>query len=242
MGETVLPGALECFTDGARRVVTLAEEEAGVLKHNYIDTEHILFGLIRERDGIAAKVLESLGISLDGARSQADFPGRGQWTSPHRIPFVRGAANVLELSVREATQVGQNYVDTEHILLSLSRQNEGRGALVLVRMGADFNCVRQRVFQHRSDAVANFDDVLTSTEVTALAKVFANAYTATALLQAAGLPVERFPAFGLGDHAERYWSSVALELRHGRFQGGRRLILAAAQRDYPGNSIFGAGA
>src|SRR5215472_14813029 len=114
----------ERFTDRARRVVVLAQEEARMLNHNYIGTEHILLGLIHEGEGVAAKALESLGISLEAVRRQVE-----------------------ELSLREALQLGHNYIGTEHILLGLIREGEGVAAQVLVRLGADLNRVRQQVIQ-----------------------------------------------------------------------------------------------
>ncbi|MGH3412464.1 MAG: ATP-dependent Clp protease ATP-binding subunit [Marmoricola sp.] len=138
----------ERFTDRARRVVVLAQEEARMLSHNYIGTEHILLGLIHEGDGIAAKSLESLGISLDGVRAQVEESiGRGQQAPTGHIPFTPRAKKVLELSLREALQLGHNYIGTEHILLGLIREGEGVAAQVLQKLGADLNRVRQQVIQ-----------------------------------------------------------------------------------------------
>src|SRR5881398_2238188 len=138
----------ERFTDRARRVVVLAQEEARMLSHNYIGTEHILLGLIHEGDGIAAKALESLGISLEGVRSQVEeIIGQGQQAPSGHIPFTPRAKKVLELSLREALQLGHNYIGTEHILLGLIREGEGVAAQVLVKLGADLNRVRQQVIQ-----------------------------------------------------------------------------------------------
>ncbi|WP_295817392.1 ATP-dependent Clp protease ATP-binding subunit [uncultured Microbacterium sp.] len=138
----------ERFTDRARRVVVLAQEEARMLNHNYIGTEHILLGLIHEGEGVAAKALESLGISLDAVREQVqDIIGQGQQQPTGHIPFTPRAKKVLELSLREALQLGHNYIGTEHILLGLIREGEGVAAQVLVKLGADLNKVRQQVIQ-----------------------------------------------------------------------------------------------
>jgi len=138
----------ERFTDRARRVVVLAQEEARMLNHNYIGTEHILLGLIHEGEGVAAKALESLGISLDAVRSQVtEIIGEGQSAPTGHIPFTPRAKKVLELSLREALQLGHNYIGTEHILLGLIREGEGVAAQVLQKLGADLNRVRQQVIQ-----------------------------------------------------------------------------------------------
>src|SRR6266478_1268348 len=138
----------ERFTDRARRVVVLAQEEARMLNHNYIGTEHILLGLIHEGEGVAAKSLESLGISLEGVRSQVEeIIGQGQQAPSGHIPFTPRAKKVLELSLREALQLGHNYIGTEHILLGLIREGEGVAAQVLVKLGADLSRVRQQVIQ-----------------------------------------------------------------------------------------------
>src|ERR671929_174760 len=138
----------ERFTDRARRVVVLAQEEARMLNHNYIGTEHILLGLIHEGEGVAAKALESLGISLDAVREQVqEIIGQGQQAPTGHIPFTPRAKKVLELSLREALQLGHNYIGTEHILLGLIREGEGVAAQVLVKLGAELTRVRQQVIQ-----------------------------------------------------------------------------------------------
>src|SRR5256714_1728612 len=138
----------ERFTDRARRVVVLAQEEARLLNHNYIGTEHILLGLIHEGEGVAAKALESLGISLEAVRSQVEeIIGQGGSSPSGHIPFTPRAKKVLELSLREALQLGHNYIGTEHILLGLIREGEGVAAQVLVKLGADLPRVRQQVIQ-----------------------------------------------------------------------------------------------
>ncbi|MGD9791983.1 MAG: Clp protease N-terminal domain-containing protein, partial [Acidimicrobiia bacterium] len=138
----------ERFTDRARRVVVLAQEEARLLNHNYIGTEHILLGLIHEGEGVAAKALESLGISLEAVRSQVEeIIGQGGQSPSGHIPFTPRAKKVLELSLREALQLGHNYIGTEHILLGLIREGEGVAAQVLVKLGADLSRVRQQVIQ-----------------------------------------------------------------------------------------------
>ncbi len=138
----------ERFTDRARRVVVLAQEEARLLNHNYIGTEHILLGLIHEGEGVAAKALESLGISLEAVRHQVEeIIGQGGSSPSGHIPFTPRAKKVLELSLREALQLGHNYIGTEHILLGLIREGEGVAAQVLVKLGADLSRVRQQVIQ-----------------------------------------------------------------------------------------------
>ncbi len=138
----------ERFTDRARRVVVLAQEEARLLNHNYIGTEHILLGLIHEGEGVAAKALESLGISLEAVRQQVEeIIGQGGSSPSGHIPFTPRAKKVLELSLREALQLGHNYIGTEHILLGLIREGEGVAAQVLVKLGADLSRVRQQVIQ-----------------------------------------------------------------------------------------------
>jgi Clp amino terminal domain, pathogenicity island component len=139
----------ERFTDRARRVVVLAQEEATGLKHNYIGTEHLLLGLVREREGVASEALESLGISMEAVRSEVEqIIGQGQAAVVGQIPFTPRAKKVLELSLREALQLGHSYIGTEHILLGLIREGEGVAAQVLVKLGGgDLNRVRQQVIQ-----------------------------------------------------------------------------------------------
>src|SRR5450631_3056259 len=138
----------ERFTDRARRVVVLAQEEARMLNHDYIGTEHILLGLIHEGEGVAAKALESLGISQEAVRQQVkEIIGQGQQAPSGHIPFTPRAKKVLELSLREALQLGHDYIGTEHILLGLIREGEGVAAQVLVKLGADLSRVRQQVIQ-----------------------------------------------------------------------------------------------
>ncbi|MEV4409757.1 ATP-dependent Clp protease ATP-binding subunit, partial [Actinoplanes sp. NPDC049598] len=139
----------ERFTDRARRVVVLAQEEARMLNHNYIGTEHILLGLIHEGEGAAAKALESLGVSLEGVRQQVEqVIGQGQEAPGGHIPFTPRAKKVLELSLREALQLGHNYIGTEHILLGLIRETEGVAAQILTQL--DLNRVRREVLQRVS--------------------------------------------------------------------------------------------
>jgi ATP-dependent Clp protease ATP-binding subunit ClpC len=138
----------ERFTDRARRVMDLAQDEARRLNHNYIGTEHLLLGLVREGEGVAAKALTSLGIGLDAVRQQVEEAvGQGQQAVPERIPFTPRAKKVLQLARREALQLGHAYIGTEHILLGLVREGEGVAAGVLVQLGGDLNPVRQRVIQ-----------------------------------------------------------------------------------------------
>jgi ATP-dependent Clp protease ATP-binding subunit ClpA len=138
----------ERFTDRARHVVVLAQEESRRLNHTYIGTEHILLGLVAEGDGIGAKALLSLGVSLEAVRSQVEeIIGRGGTTVSGHIPFTPRAKKVLELSLREALQLGHNYIGTEHILLGLIREGEGVAAQVLGQLGMDLSRVRQQVIQ-----------------------------------------------------------------------------------------------
>ncbi len=138
----------ERFTEKARRVVVYAQEEARMLNQNYIGTEHLLLGLIREQDGIAAKALESLNISLEDVHAQVeDLIGKGSFVPSGHIPFTPRAKKVLELSLREALQLGHNYIGTEHILLGLIREGEGVAAQVLLNLGADLEKVRSAVIQ-----------------------------------------------------------------------------------------------
>jgi len=136
----------ERFTDQARRVVVLAQEEARLLNHNYIGTEHLLLGLVHEGDGPAADALESLGISLDEVRRLVkEAVGPGKHKPSGHIPFTPRAKKALELSLREALQVGHGYIGPEHILLGLIRQGDGVAAQVLVSLGADLDRVRDQV-------------------------------------------------------------------------------------------------
>jgi len=138
----------EKFTDKARRVVVLAQEEAKSLNHNYIGTEHILLGLLHEGEGVAAKALEALGISQEAVRDQVkEIIGQGQQTPTGHIPFTPRAKKVLELSLREALQLGHSYIGTEHLLLGLIKEGEGVAAQVLTKLGADSNKVRAQVQQ-----------------------------------------------------------------------------------------------
>ncbi|MCL2803326.1 MAG: ATP-dependent Clp protease ATP-binding subunit [Micrococcales bacterium] len=139
----------ERFTDRARRVIVLAQEEARLLNHNYLGTEHILLGLIHEGEGVAAKALETMGISLEAVRGQVqEIIGEGQQApAGSHIPFTPRAKKVLELTLREALQLGHNYIGTEHILLGLIREGEGVAARVLIKLGADLGRVRQQVIE-----------------------------------------------------------------------------------------------
>ena len=139
----------ERFTDRARRVVVLAQAEARDLDHNYVGTEHILLGLLREGEGVAARALLSLGISLDAVRQRVEeIIGRGQQPAASGpIPFTPRAKKVLELSLREALQLGHTHIGTEHILLGLIREGDGVAAQVLLASGVDLNRGRERVIQ-----------------------------------------------------------------------------------------------
>jgi len=138
----------ERFTDRARRVVVLAQQEARRLDHDYIGTEHILLGLVHDGEGVAATALDQLGISLDAVRQQVEeIIGRGQQAPSGHIPFTPRAKKVLELSLRESLQLGHDYIGTEHILLGLVREGGGVAAQILVKLGAELNRVRQQVIQ-----------------------------------------------------------------------------------------------
>ena len=136
------------FTDRARLVVVLAEQEARMLNHNYIGTEHILLGLTHDGEGVAAQALESLGISLPLVRQQVEeIIGHGQQAPSGDIPFTPRAEKVLELSLRESSQLGHPYIGPEHILLGLILEGQGVAAQVLVKLGGDLNRVRQQVIE-----------------------------------------------------------------------------------------------
>ena len=139
----------ERFTDRARRAVVQAQEEARTLNHDFIGTEHILLGLVGEGQGLAAKALESLGISMEAVRQRVEDivpPGQVEVRTGH-IPFTPRAKKVLELSLSEAKLLGHRYIGTEHILLALLREGEGVAAQVLTGLGADLDGVRERVIQ-----------------------------------------------------------------------------------------------
>jgi hypothetical protein len=136
----------ERFTDRARRVLVLAQEEARFLEHNFIGTEHLLLGLVREGDGVAARALDELGIGLDDVRQRVkETIGPAGSPTTSSPPFTPRAKKVLELSLREALQLQHNYIGTEHILLGLVREGEGVAAQVLVSLGADLSRTRQKV-------------------------------------------------------------------------------------------------
>jgi len=133
----------ERFTDRARRVIVLAQEEARTLQHNYIGTEHLLLGLIREGEGVAAKALASKGVTLDDTRKQVEeMIGKGNASPNGHIPFTPHARQVLELSLREALQLGHSYIGTEHILLGLIHEGEGVGTQVLIKMDVNLGELR----------------------------------------------------------------------------------------------------
>ena len=143
----------ERFTERARQVVVLAQDEARVLKHNYIGTEHILLGLLREDDGLAARVLESFGITVTAVRGQVGrIVGQGDEVTTGQIPFTPRAKRVLELSLREAQSLGHNYIGTEHILLGLARENEGVASRILLDFHADAASIRDVVLDMLSGA------------------------------------------------------------------------------------------
>jgi ATP-dependent Clp protease ATP-binding subunit ClpC len=154
VASAILGRVFERFTDRARRVLTLAQEEARLLGHSFIGTEHLLLGLINDGDGLAAKALESLGLSLDVVRRRVTdivpSASAGPSGSP---PFTPRAKKVLELSLREALQLGHSYIGTEHILLGVVREGEGVAAQVLISLGADLGRVRQRALEFMSGNV-----------------------------------------------------------------------------------------
>src|SRR5579871_1970010 len=138
----------ERFTERARQVVVLAQEEARTLKHNYIGTEHILLGLLREEEGLAARVLESLDITVERVRGQVvRIVGSGEEVTSGQIPFTPRAKKVLELALREALSLGHNYIGTEHILLGLVRENEGVAARILLDFDADAEKIRNEIIR-----------------------------------------------------------------------------------------------
>jgi ATP-dependent Clp protease ATP-binding subunit ClpC len=138
----------ERFTERARQVVVLAQDEARALKHNYIGTEHILLGLLREEEDLAARVLESLDITVEEVRAQvARIVGQGDEVTTGQIPFTPRAKKVLELAQREALSLGHHYIGPEHILLGLVRENDGVGARILLDLDADADKVRDEIIR-----------------------------------------------------------------------------------------------
>jgi ATP-dependent Clp protease ATP-binding subunit ClpC len=136
------------FTERARRVVVLAQEEARRLRHNYIGTEHLLLGVLREEEGVGARVLASLGVTLDGVRAQVgSIVGQGDEVTTGQIPFTPRAKRVLELSLREALALGHDYIGTEHLLLGLVREREGVAAKILLDLDIDAERIRERTFE-----------------------------------------------------------------------------------------------
>ena len=136
----------ERFTERARQVVVLAQDEARIVRHNYIGTEHLLLGLLREDEGLAGRVLVDLGVSLEDVRAQvARIIGAGDEAATGQIPFTPRAKKVLELSLREGMALGHNYIDTEHILLGLLRENEGVAVRILLDLGVDAEKIRHEI-------------------------------------------------------------------------------------------------
>jgi ATP-dependent Clp protease ATP-binding subunit ClpA len=156
----------ERFTDRARRVVVLAQEEARLLDHNYIGTEHVLLGLIHEGEGVAALALEGLGVSLETVRAQVlQRIGRGEKAADVHIPFTPRAKRVLSLALREALDLGAGYIGTEHLLLGLLREADGVGAQVLNDLGADVGSVRSKVLELVSGHAAGAEGMHVGPEV-----------------------------------------------------------------------------
>jgi ATP-dependent Clp protease ATP-binding subunit ClpA len=146
----------ERFTDGARRVVVLAQEEARMLGHNHIGSEHLLLGLAHEQSGMAAHVLAAEGITLERARIQVEeLAGPGRESPTGHVPFTRQAKRILELSLREALEQRKSYIGTEHILLGLIREAGGAGAQIIQRLGGSLSAVRQQVLEAASAAPAD---------------------------------------------------------------------------------------
>jgi ATP-dependent Clp protease ATP-binding subunit ClpC len=138
----------ERFTERARQVIVFAQDEARALRHNYIGTEHLLLGLLREEEGLAARALESLDITVDQTRAQvARIVGQGDQVTSGQIPFTPRAKKVLELALREALRLGHNYIGTEHILLGIVRENEGVAARILLDFDADAEKIRDQVIR-----------------------------------------------------------------------------------------------
>jgi ATP-dependent Clp protease ATP-binding subunit ClpC len=168
----------ERFTDRARRAVVLAQEEARMLNHDYIGTEHLLLGLASERDGVAGKALASLDISIEAIRRQVDeIVGQGRAAPTGHIPFTPRSKKVLELSLREALQLGHNYIGTEHILLGLIREGEGVATQVLHKLGCDLSRVRQTVLELMSGWTevaesSGGEEIGVTTEVAAVSRAF----------------------------------------------------------------------
>jgi Clp amino terminal domain, pathogenicity island component len=153
-----LQSVFERFTDRARRVLVLAQEEARLLNHSYIGTEHLLLGLIHENDGVAAKALRSVGVSLEAVRVRVEETVRATDKPPNGSPpFTARAKKVLELGLREALQLGHSYIGTEHLLLGLVREGDGVGVTVLLDLGADLDRVRQSVIHLMSGQVSEPD-------------------------------------------------------------------------------------
>jgi ATP-dependent Clp protease ATP-binding subunit ClpC len=138
----------ERFTERARQVVVLAQEEARALRHNYIGTEHLLLGLLREEEGLAARVLRSLDVELEAVREQvARIVGTGEEATSGQIPFTPRAKKVLELALRQAKAMGHGYIGTEHVMLGLAREGEGVAARILLDLGADAERIRAEILQ-----------------------------------------------------------------------------------------------
>jgi ATP-dependent Clp protease ATP-binding subunit ClpA len=148
----------ERFTERARKVVVLAQEEAGRLGHDYIGTEHLLLGLIREEKGVAAQALTATGVTLDGAREQVEsIVGYGEETTGAQAPFTPRMSKVLQLALMESMQLDHDYVSTEHLLLGLVRESEGVAARVLLNLSIDPDAVRREVIRRLPDASDDFD-------------------------------------------------------------------------------------
>jgi ATP-dependent Clp protease ATP-binding subunit ClpC len=152
-GEWDAADLFERFTERARQVVVLAQEESRSLKHNYIGTEHLLLGLLREHEGAAAHALHSLGVTIDGVREQViEIVGSGEEPTAGQIPFTPRAKKVLELSLRESLNLGHNYIGTEHILLGLTRENEGVATHILLHFDANADTIRSTTRETLADS------------------------------------------------------------------------------------------
>ncbi len=211
----------ERFTEPARQVVVLAQDEARTLQHNYIGTEHILLGLLREEDGIAARALESLGITIEEVRGQvARIVGRGDEVPHGQIPFTPRAKKVLELALREALSLGHQYIGTEHLLLGLGRENEGVAMRILSAFGANAEKIRNEIIRALSAPRRPADPRLVS-ELESIARekeaaLEAQQFERAAMLRDRERSLQRRLSGGQSELREGGWEDVTI--------GGRRSL------------------
>ncbi len=219
----------ERFTEQARQVVVLAQVEARLLHHNYIGTEHLLLGLLREADGLAARVLESLDISLDRVRDQvARLVGSADEVTSGQIPFTPRAKKVLELALREALSLGHNYIGSEHILLGLARENEGVAARVLLDSGVDAETLRNEVIRTLSSSSG-------SPETRVRARAGASAWVTQRRAIDIGL------LDGLAPLLDTLAADIRRELRRDPDPGDLLLALACVQDGLTGRAVSALG-